>query len=130
MTGSRHLRILGRVVARDGAEETAMDGATIYRKTPRGLEAIATRQPALEPRQRSLLILVDGKRGMQDLARFACLCGDVQALLAGWREQGFIEAVVEAAPRAERPQAPRPRWDFVQLLEQAGWFGRSPAGWR
>lgn len=46
-----------------------MDKSRIYRKTAKGTEAVATRDRALQPRLRSLLILVDGKRPFEELAR-------------------------------------------------------------
>ena len=38
-----------------------------YRKSTLGSEAIAKRQPGLGPKQRSMLILIDGKKGFDEL---------------------------------------------------------------
>lgn len=79
---------------------------TTYRKTPAGSEAIATRAAGLTPRQRSLLILVDGKRTTTELAALTSASGDSQELLQGLLEHGFIEAVAqrEAAPARAAPR--------------------------
>lgn len=79
---------------------------TTYRKTPAGSEAIATRAAGLTPRQRSLLILVDGKRTTTELAALTSASGDSQELLQGLLEHGFIEAVAqrEAVPAKSAPR--------------------------
>ena len=77
----------------------------IYRKTPKGLEAIAKRQSGLGPRLRSLLIMVDGKRSFPDLT---ALTGECEALLGQLAQDGLIEAVGAAAPVAAAPIASRP----------------------
>ena len=43
----------------------------VYRKTPAGLEALARRDPTLTLRLRSVLILLDGKRGLEEVWRRA-----------------------------------------------------------
>jgi hypothetical protein len=81
-----------------------MDMATTYRKTSHGSDAIAHRHPALGPRQRSLLILVDGHRSVGELATVAAACGNTEELLQGLLAQGFIEPLTvrpaQAAPAA------------------------------
>jgi hypothetical protein len=88
---------------------TAAGGATagrnmvqIHRKTAKGLAEIETRAHRLPPRLRSALILVDGKRSDDDLAKMVLQDpdGTLRALLEG----GFIEAHAVAAP----PPAPKP----------------------
>ena len=43
-----------------------MDKNTVFSKTDAGREALASRPPALGPRLRSLLIMVDGKRRVEE----------------------------------------------------------------
>ena len=70
----------------------------VYQKSAKGIEAIATRQHGLGPKLRSLLILVDGKRGFDELVRLAQVLGDTEDMLGQLLDQGFIEPV--AAPAA------------------------------
>lgn len=76
------------------------DKSHTYHKSSRGTEAMATRSPALTPKMRSMLILVDGKRSCAELAKLGQLLGDPDQLLAQLAELGFIEAQAGAAPRA------------------------------
>lgn len=68
----------------------------IYRKTAKGLEEIQTRAYRLPPRARSALILVDGQRSDDDLAKLIQL--QATETLASLREQAFIEVVSQVAP--------------------------------
>lgn len=77
-----------------------MDKDTTYRKTSSGVEAIAARNPALSQRQRSLLILVDGKRTGRELATLASGFGEVEDLLQPLLDQGFIEPLAHSKPAA------------------------------
>jgi hypothetical protein len=52
-----------------------MLSSTVYRKTAQCLEAMASRQSGLLPRQRSLLIMVDGKRTHAELVAIATALG-------------------------------------------------------
>ena len=76
----------------------------IYRKSAKGLEAIATRQHGLTPKQRSLLILIDGKRGFDDLAKVSQMLGDPDQLLDQLLSEGFIES--SGAPEPSAPATP------------------------
>lgn len=80
-----------------------MDRETTYRKTAAGADAIATRSAGLTPRQRSLLILVDGKRSAAELAVLTAASGDSRELLQGLLEGGFIEAVARPVAPAVKP---------------------------
>lgn len=75
----------------------------VYSKTPKGSEAIATRQHGLSPKVRSMLILIDGKRGFSELAKLGQVLGDTEQLLSQLLEQGFIEPVPMAAAAAPAP---------------------------
>ena len=80
-----------------------MDQDVIYRKTAPGLEAIATRSPALGPRERSLLIMVDGRRKVAELNAI----GNAGELLPALLAKGFIEPVTPAGA-AYDPTQPAP----------------------
>ena len=70
-----------------------MDGETIFRKTHRGTEALARRDPALGPRERSALIMIDGRRPVRELAPI----GNAAELAATLLAHGFIAPVDEQA---------------------------------
>jgi len=76
--------------------------ATIYRKTDKGQTEIETRLYRLAPRLRTALILVDGRRAEDELAKL--IPGDPVASLAALLGEGFIEALAQAEVRAP----PRP----------------------
>jgi len=80
----------------------------IYRKSAKGAEAIATRQHGLSPKLRSMLIMIDGKRGFDELVRLSTTPGDTEQLLAQLHEQGFIEPGAVVAPAAAVTTAPAP----------------------
>ena len=70
----------------------------VYRKSAKGAEAIATRQHGLGPKQRSLLIMVDGKRTGEELERVAQALGDPAEMLGQLLDAGFLEATGAVAP--------------------------------
>ena len=84
-----------------------MDPQAIYRKTGAGVDAIATRHAALNPKQRSLLILVDGRRSVGELATLGAALGDAAELLQALSAQGYIEPLARQATAA--PAAPAER---------------------
>lgn len=82
--------------------------AIIYRKSAKGQLEIETRATRLAPRFRGLLILVDGRRGDDELAQLMPLAGH-EALLA-LEQGGYIEAIGHTAtPAAAAEAAPPPR---------------------
>ncbi len=76
---------------------------TIYRKTAKGLAEIETRAHRLPPRLRGALILVDGQRSVDDLAKL--VPGDADATLQQLQADGFIDVF---AILADRPPMPPP----------------------
>ena len=80
----------------------------IYRKSAKGTEAITNRQHGLTPKLRSTLILVDGKRRFEEIARLSAMLGDTEQLLAQLLSDGFIEEAAAAAPAAT-PAAAAPQ---------------------
>lgn len=80
-----------------------------YVKTPKGVEAIATRSRELPMRLRPILILIDGKRGLQELQAMAHQFGDVPQMIEQLVQGGFARPVVPAgAPGNPTPAAPAP----------------------
>ncbi len=88
----------------------------VYQKSPKGSEAIATRQHGLAPKLRSLLILVDGKRGFEDLEKLSQ--GDTGELLGQLLDDGFIEPTAAAAASAVRT-APAPLAPMASAISLA-----------
>ncbi len=80
-----------------------MNKNAIYHKSAKGVEAIATRQHGLLPKQRSMLILIDGKKGFDDLAKLSAMLGDTAQLLDELEAGGFIEAAAGAMPATAGP---------------------------
>lgn len=67
-----------------------MLSSTVYRKTAQCLEAMASRQSGLLPRQRSLLIMVDGKRTHAELVAIATALGASETMMAELVAGGWI----------------------------------------
>jgi hypothetical protein len=72
-----------------------MDPQTAFVKTEKGVEEIETRRHRLDHRLRALLLVVNGTRTVEQLARDFARYGDVQAMLGKLVTDGFI--------RSERP---------------------------
>lgn len=86
----------------------------VYRKTEKGQTEIATRAHRLVPRLRSALILVDGKRSDEELAKL--IPPPVEGVLDSLRADGFIEALAAPTPVvAAIPTAPPPSVAAVVL---------------
>jgi hypothetical protein len=81
---------------------------TIYRKTAKGQAEIETRAHRLPPRLRGALIMVDGQRSVEELAKL--IPGEAAATLQQLHADGFIDvfAVLADRPAAAAP-APAPR---------------------
>lgn len=78
---------------------------SVYRKSDLGVEALARRDAALALRLRSLLILVDGKRPLEELAKLSPTGPETGQLLRQLEEQGMIERV---APEPAEPASAAP----------------------
>lgn len=74
----------------------------VYRKTAKGQSEIETRAHRLVPRLRSTLILVDGRKTDEELARL--VQGEPAAALISLLADGFIEVV--SAPADKPPEPP------------------------
>jgi len=75
--------------------------ATVYRKTAKGQREIETRENRLAPRLRTALILIDGRRDSDDLAKL--FAAEAAATLQSLLGEGYIEAIGSSA--APRPAA-------------------------
>ncbi len=93
----------------------------VYRKSAKGAEAIATRQHGLAPRQRSMLIMVDGKRSVDQLSLVAQVLGAPDQLLGQLLQEGFIEPMPgtpsTATPPADVAVLPSPARAAMTLDE-------------
>jgi hypothetical protein len=99
----------------------------VYRKSALGAEAIANRSHGLLPKQRSVLIMVDGKRTFDDLIKVAAALGDPEQLLGDLESGGFIEpsgATVAVRPGASPLPGPVAATASTAF---AGGFAEAPA---
>ncbi len=87
-----------------------MESTVVFKKTPQGQEAFSQRSPQLGVKQRSVLIMVDGKRTLGELSRLAAACGDVGALLLELQDMGMV-ALVSGKPAAARGAAAPASWN-------------------
>ncbi|MFC7517693.1 hypothetical protein ACFQUU_22035 [Herbaspirillum sp. GCM10030257] len=69
--------------------------STVFDKTDKGREEIATRKHHLAPRLRSLLVMIDGKHTAEDLLQKVSGIGLTEQNLNDLHEQGFIHAKAE-----------------------------------
>lgn len=75
-----------------------MDSRAIYKKSDKGAEAIAARAPGVAGKLRTLLILVDGKKTVEELTRLAEGLGESAQLLGQLDAEGLIEMVSAGTP--------------------------------
>lgn len=84
----------------------------LYDKTAKGKEEIATRSGRLAPRLRTLLVLVDGRRTVEDLLHHVAGIGLHAEALAELLEHGYIvtapshQLAAAATPQALAPKPP------------------------
>jgi hypothetical protein len=83
-----------------------MNGAVILVKTRKGLDELAHRTGTVQQKQRSLLILVDGKTRYADLIQKCSFITPCEEHLAWLLQNGFVEAV--GASPATGTGAPAP----------------------
>jgi hypothetical protein len=76
---------------------------SIYDKTTKGKEEIATRKYQLAPRLRTLLVLIDGRRTEEELLRNVAGLGLGASALAELLEHGHIVLATSYASLAEEP---------------------------
>jgi hypothetical protein len=78
---------------------------SIYDKTDKGREEIATRKFQLASRLRALLVLVDGRRPEEELLRNVAGIGLTQSALQELLEQGYIVLTTSYASLPEPEEA-------------------------
>lgn len=86
--------------------ELDMDLTAIYHKTAKGLAEMASRAYKLPARERSVLILVDGKSTAREVIDKAKHFGDAEQFFEALIRDGFIEPLT--APAAPAPRATTP----------------------
>jgi len=81
----------------------------VFAKTQKGQEEITTKAGGLTPRQRRVLIFIDGKRSVDDL-RGMLQADDLQHTLGMLEEDGYIavSSVVTTQGKVSAPAAPLP----------------------
>lgn len=77
-----------------------MDPRTVYSKTEQGQQEVATRAHHLPSRVRAMLIMIDGKRSVEQLLTGHPAPEDALGQLRQLVEGGFIEAAVAPVPVA------------------------------
>jgi hypothetical protein len=82
-----------------------MDSSTVYIKTARGSEEIASRNHGLSSRVRAMLIMVDGRRNRATLLAQSPAQAEAESHLAALLDGGFI-AAVNPPPAASEVQIP------------------------
>lgn len=87
-----------------------MDPSSVYSKTAKGLDEIATRTHGLASRGRAMLIMVDGHRTVSELLALSTSPKDAERQLAALLNEGFIQHEVAsthaAAPAARSDPVP------------------------
>lgn len=71
--------------------------SVLFVKTPKGVEEIEKRLGGLKPRERRILIMIDGKRTLEDIREMA-LADDLNHTLALLEECGYIALAVQNLP--------------------------------
>ena len=69
-----------------------MDGTLVYSKTPRGIAEISLRSAQLSMTTRRVLIMIDGKRRVQDLSVLGAQ-NDIESAIASLENAGLIQRV-------------------------------------
>lgn len=92
--------------------------SVIFSKTAKGQDEVTSKAAGLTPRQRRVLIFVDGKRTVDDL-RGMLQSDDLQHTLGMLEEDGFIEVAGITTPAGKTvppPQTPLPPVDAFRPL--------------
>ncbi|HEY5632512.1 MAG TPA: hypothetical protein VIT02_02005 [Burkholderiaceae bacterium] len=93
----------------------------VLRKTALGLDELDSRRRGLDPRARQLLILIDGRRNLDELARMLPQ-DQLDARLAMLEAGGFVEAAADPDPTdgaPENDEFPRHRQRVARALLDA-----------
>jgi hypothetical protein len=92
----------------------------IFDKTDKGREEIATRKYRLAPRQRTLLLLVDGKHGTEELLGKLAGIGVNEQSMAELLDNGFICAMPSGAAQPPAEPATVPQQAAPAVAESGG----------
>jgi hypothetical protein len=99
---------------------------TIYDKTVKGREEIASRCYQLAPRMRSLLVMVDGRQSIEDLLSKVAGLGLGEANVQSLLDEGFIElAKPSFAPPEPEPLPPDPATIAEQFKSAYEYYTRT-----
>jgi len=82
-----------------------VDSQTILAKTSKGVEEIETRRHKLDQRLRAMLLMVNGKRTVAELAREYGRLGDVPKMLQQLERDGFIASAEPAGKKLDDVKA-------------------------
>lgn len=93
-----------------------MDDKLVYTKTAKGVAEVAARGGALSLAARRILIMIDGKRSVAELAPLAPP-GQIEGLIATLEAQGFIQRMQGAEAAAPRPAGRSPDVPTVASIE-------------
>jgi hypothetical protein len=74
-----------------------MDGSLVYLKTPKGIAEISLRSAQLPMTTRRILIMIDGKRTVDDLA-VLLRPGEIDAVMTQLESAGLIQRVSHNSP--------------------------------
>src|SRR5512141_2103691 len=83
-----------------------MDGTLIYAKTPKGVAEVAARTAQLSMTTRRVLIMMDGKRTVDELAMLV-RPGEIEAIVDQLESAGLAQKAAGSVPAAPAP-APTP----------------------
>ena len=86
------------------AARNAMDESLIYAKTPKGVAEVGARSAQLSMVTRRVLIMMDGKRTVGDLAVYV-RAGEIGAVITQLESEGLAEKTGEAVPATLAPRA-------------------------
>jgi hypothetical protein len=83
-----------------------MEQTTVFAKTARGIAEVAVRGGALSLTARRVLIMVDGRRSIAELAPLL-RPGEIDTVVAQLEMQGFVQRLGEAPPPPPSPRTVR-----------------------
>lgn len=83
-----------------------MNPAARFAKTEKGREEIRDRKYALQPRLRTLLVMIDGSKTADELVQAAKRLGGGQEILQELLKEGFIDEAGGGAPAPAAAAAP------------------------
>jgi len=92
---------------------------SVFDKTEKGREEIATRKHHLAPRLRTLLVLIDGKQSKEELLKKVAGIGLGEEGIEELMNNGFIETPVASQPAAVAAATAQPEKPAIEAAEPA-----------